>query len=310
MSKVVAKIERGLFTFSGSGWTSISKDAKNFVRALLKVKDTERPTAERAMKLPWIKNYLDSENVPGVTKDGVIRRPASTLDHDFESERESDGNAVSPGPRDSVRSDFSSKSTISEAEEGGVHTIKTALWNYGGYSGLKKAALMVVAHQLTAHELTYLRQAFQAFDTGNNGTISLVELKEALKQSENNLSDDDVEKVFHAIDLDNTGRIKYTEFLAATVEIMGNLEMEKLEEAFDRIDSDDTGFISFENLKDLLGSQYNEQQVHEMLDKADFKKTGHLDFEEFRQMMLGGATWEIAHLQRLQSEIAPADAAV
>lgn len=56
--------------------------------------------------------------------------------------------------------------------------------------------------------------------------------------------------------------------MAATVEAHGYVTEEKLADAFDRIDADDSGYISRDNLRELLGRDYEPAVVERMLAEA------------------------------------------
>ena len=165
-----------------------------------------------------------------------------------------------------------------------MHSIHDTIVNYGAVSEFKKMALMVIAHKSTTDEIFGLRQAFDAFDTGNNGTISLDEFKAAMEKSEVEYSDEDIERIFQSIDVGAEGEIYYKEFLAATLEAHGRITEERLAEAFDRIDSDDSGIISKKNLRDLLGGNYSEQKIRDMLSEVDTNNDGGINFDDFMKI--------------------------
>ena len=75
------------------------------------------------------------------------------------------------------------------------------------------------------------------------------------------------------------------EFLAATIETHVQLREEMYVEAFEQLDADGTGFISKQNLKELLGDDYDERTVNGMIEEVDTKDNGRIDIEEFLQMM-------------------------
>ena len=56
---------------------------------------------------------------------------------------------------------------------------------------------------------------FEAIDTDGSGTITLEELKNAMKQF--NMTMRDVEELMAAADVDGSGQIEWGEFLAATI---------------------------------------------------------------------------------------------
>jgi Ca2+-binding EF-hand superfamily protein len=49
------------------------------------------------------------------------------------------------------------------------------------------------------------------------------------------------------------------------MEANGQVSQEKLAEAFDRLDCDNTGFITKSNLKELMGSDYDDKEATEMI---------------------------------------------
>lgn len=141
-----------------------------------------------------------------------------------------------------------------------------------------------------------------------------MELKGALKimHSDKQLNDETLEKLFHGIDVYESGQIHYNEFLAAVVESQGLITMEHLADAFDRLDGDEKGYISKDDLKNLLGTDYNEErvschtdglvlfcvcallapdsspmlaQVNKMMNEADYNNNGHIDYDEFLRLM-------------------------
>ena len=162
-----------------------------------------------------------------------------------------------------------------------MDSVHDTIVNYGAVSEFKKMALMVIAHKSTTDEIFGLRQVFDAFDTTNNGTISLDEFKAAMEKSEVEYSEEDIERIFQSIDVGAEGEIYYLEFLAATLEAHGRITEERLAEAFDRIDSDDSGIISKKNLRDLLGGNYSEKKIRNMLNEVDTNNDGGINFDEF-----------------------------
>jgi len=160
--------------------------------------------------------------------------------------------------------------------------IVQSMTNFAKASKLKKAALMVIAHQSSSASLNELRAAFNGADTANNGVISEAEFQKLVRKfvPQNQLGD-----LFKGVDVDKSGLVHYREFLAATIECQGRIQEEALAEAFDRLDSDNTGFISRENLKGILGTDWSPELVDQMIDEADIKRNGRIDFEEFLVLM-------------------------
>ena len=142
-----------------------------------------------------------------------------------------------------------------------------------------------MAHTVERDDVAHLREIFLLADTEDTGTISFLELKSALQKLGTKMDDETLERLFEGIDQDRSGQIHYGEFLASLVESQGLVTMERLAESFDRIDSDGKGFISHDDLKKVLGDDYNEELVNGMIEEADFKKNGQVDYDEFLQLM-------------------------
>jgi calcium-dependent protein kinase len=53
---VLAKVRLGNFSFNAADWKSISEDAKNLIRMLLKMNPRDRYTAEQALNHVWVRN--------------------------------------------------------------------------------------------------------------------------------------------------------------------------------------------------------------------------------------------------------------
>jgi len=171
-----------------------------------------------------------------------------------------------------------------QPDPGILESVHDTIANYSAVSEFKKLALMVIAHKSTTEEILELRQAFDAYDTANNGTISLDEFKSAMQKVNASYTDGDVEQLFKSVDYGADGEIYYLEFLAATLEAHGRITEERLADAFDRIDSDDSGVISKENLSELLGKDYSEEKIELMLKETDLDGDGGISFEEFRNI--------------------------
>lgn len=160
-----------------------------------------------------------------------------------------------------------------------LKAVDDCLLNYRQTSELKKLALNVIAHRSTAEEILQLRQAFDAYDTSNDGIITYGEFKEALARLD--YGDKELQSIFSSIDVNRNGYIQYTEFLAATIEARGHIEEDRVAEAFDRIDADDTGYISRKNLREVLGKEYTLEKVNKIIEDADTDKDGRISYSEF-----------------------------
>jgi len=155
------------------------------------------------------------------------------------------------------------------------------------FGNMKKMILMTMASTMDKSSLSDLQDLFLCLDKKGTGTITLLELRDALKEMhpDKALDDETIQNLFDGLDRDKSGNIHYKEFLAAVSESQGLITMERLGEAFDRIDSGGKGYISKEDLELILGTDYDQELVHKMIEEADFKKNGQIDYEEFLRLM-------------------------
>jgi calcium-dependent protein kinase len=79
---------------------------------------------------------------------------------------------------------------------------------------MKQAALTAISVNVSPNDIKDLKDMFLALDVNGDGSLSLEEIREGLKDR------DDVEDIMGmlaAADTDGSGDINYTEFIAATM---------------------------------------------------------------------------------------------
>jgi calcium-dependent protein kinase len=162
---------------------------------------------------------------------------------------------------------------------------------FGGMNKMKKAALSVVATQLTDARLEGLKQLFLSMDKNADGTLSIPELKEGLHKSGVALPKD-LDQMLLDADTDGSGVVDYTEFLAATMDKKLYYQEDVVWAAFRKFDLDGSGTISREELNKVLGNQevldalhVSETPMDEIFSQVDQNGDGQIDFEEFLAMM-------------------------
>lgn len=160
-----------------------------------------------------------------------------------------------------------------------VEMLLASIQRFGGYTKLKKLALLVIAYTSTSTDMKDLRKVFTRFDKQKDGKLTFDEFQNSLEHY--GFSPQELEIMFHGIDVDQTGDIHYTEFLAATIECLGVIEEEKLAEAFDRLDSDDSGFISIQNLEELFAGELNVIKLEEIIKEANVTEDNKVSYTEF-----------------------------
>jgi calcium-dependent protein kinase len=260
--QVLACVRQGNYAFEPEDWRTISRDAKDLVRNLIKMNPAERFDAAQAA----------AAGRSGLRWRGRPRRPpaAKALGHLWLKNR-------APG---AVHQPLG-------------HRFLEKLRRFRSKNNFKKAALQIIAGQLSEGQIRALRDTFTAMDENNDGLLSVGELKEGLRRA--GLGDvQDMPQIMEAIDADADGQIAYTEFLAATLQRKMYLQEDVCWTAFGVFDIDGDGRISPEELRQVLRSGSVEEIVSAqdgdaILEAVDKNGDGLIDFEEFMEMMRGSS---------------------
>jgi len=204
------------------------------------------------------------------------------------AEKSADAKSFQISKKDSLQNlSILNKSTALKRKRVKVESdLVRAMRKFGEYGEMKRTILITLAYTMDKSSLGYLKDIFLSFDSENNGTLSLGELKLALREySKKNLTDDEIARMFMGMDYDQSGQIHYIEFLAVVAECQGLVTAENLSEAFDRLDSDGSGVITRDNLISILGSDHNDNLMTSMITEAGMNKTGQLDYPQFLKLM-------------------------
>lgn len=160
--------------------------------------------------------------------------------------------------------------------------IFSSLKRFTGNNKLKKAALAVIADQMTESEIVELKNQFMAIDADGNGVITVAELADALRTMGHGMIESEVTELVKGIDIDGDGLVDYPEFLAATMKRNLANKEEYLVNAFNYFDTKKQGVITKADLVQFMGS---EDQAQEVIDEVDVNGDGLISFEEFVGMM-------------------------
>ena len=248
-----AKYKFGI-TWSGRG---ITKYAMHFVEKCLKKNPADRWSAKEALE------YVEKTWIPAMQ----------------EAYKDDDDKVIEAA----LNSTISAQRQRPKTESIDFDTAE--IQRFCSYGLMKKTILMAMAQTMDRKDVGKLNEIFLMADTEDTGTLNLLELKNAIHQVNPSLDDKTIEAMFQGIDQDRSGQIHYAEFLAALAESQGLVTMDRLAEAFDRIDSEGKGYISHNDLKMVLGKDYDKETVNRMIEEADFKKNGQVDYEELMRLM-------------------------
>mmetsp|Transcript_40532 Transcript_40532/g.104902 ORF Transcript_40532/g.104902 Transcript_40532/m.104902 type:complete len:564 (+) Transcript_40532:144-1835(+) len=161
-----------------------------------------------------------------------------------------------------------------------------ALREFGNATKFRRCCMEMMAWSLSNEERAQVRQHFIAMDQNAQGTITLHELKRVMVDKFN-ISDEETKKIFAALSSNSDETIHYSDFLAAMLSTRIALHEDLLRSAFIKFDADNTGYITVQNLREVLGNEYEGEQVETLIHEADLLQDGRISYPEFCAYLRG-----------------------
>lgn len=94
-----------------------------------------------------------------------------------------------------------------------------------------------------------------------------------------------IDQMLINIDLNGNGVIDYSEFVTATADYQKLCTENNLRQAFNKFDLDGNGEITFDELKEVIGSD-EEDTIKDIIKQVDKNGDGQINFDEFKDMMI------------------------
>ncbi|CAM9559159.1 unnamed protein product [Ectocarpus sp. 6 AP-2014] len=210
----------------------------------------------QALKLPWL-HVLDDEAAESAAVEGE--------------------------PGDATTTTATAAAAAAAARMDKPLQLSSRLRRFTGMSNLKRAALNVIANQLTEADIGHLRNAFREIDADNNGSICVDELKMVVKKEGLEYIEEEVMTMLRGVDLDGNDSIEWKEFLAATIDRNVFIREDNVRRAFQHFDIEGSGSITLANLVSIFGSEDHAREI--VAGDIDLDGDGEISFDEFRQMM-------------------------
>lgn len=180
-----------------------------------------------------------------------------------------------------------------------ISGIKGSLERFINMNKLKRAALQIIAEQLTETELIGLRATFDAMDTNKDGKLTYSELQRALENQGFDMLKEELINIMEGLGLDDTNEIQYSEFLAATMDMNYAIREENILRAFQNFDADGKGELTLKDLIEVMGS---EDHARELVGEIDLNGDGVISYEEFKAMMQGLNSHSAKYRALMQSD--------
>ena len=233
---IMKKVREGVFSFEDRIWSTISDNAKSFIKSLLIYDPKERPSASDALQHPWLAalatlqvdetvamNALD--NLQKFNSDVTLKMATySFIASQLMSKQERDNlskvfkafdkNGDGKLSMEEVKSgylDHYGRIMTDDEVEQMFRAVDTDNSGFIDYSEFVVAATS--QNTLTSQEK--LRAAFKMFDKDGSGIISADEIREVLCfGGTNSLSEEQVDAIIKQVDENGDGEIQFEEFVA------------------------------------------------------------------------------------------------
>jgi len=188
--------------------------------------------------------------------------------------------------------------------------VLSSLRRYMRSSKVKRTTLQLLAQELLPDETTSLREMFLQMDRSNKGTISLAELKQAIRGVREHpaaplgrLSQDTassigtpamsratsqtIAELFDVLDANGDEQIHYSDFLAAALQTRSRLRVEAVRKVFNRLDVDRSGTISASDLYVAIGDNFDDVSADDLLRESEvtLDGRGEITFDAFLCML-------------------------
>lgn len=189
-----------------------------------------------------------------------------------------------------------------------------SLRHYADTSRARRAVLQLLAQELAPEETKELRDTFLALDSTGEGTISLSELKRAIRGEDEagetggtasgavsgastpksprtpaarlrRAKSEVIGSLFEVLDANGNEQVYYSDFLAATLDVRKQIRKEAVLSAFHRLDADGSGSISPDDLRKVIGETFEGVNVELLVREADAACKGELTFQDFLSLL-------------------------
>merc|ERR1719334_734957 len=138
--------------------------------------------------------------------------------------------------------------------------------------------------------MSYYKEIFEFFDKDGNGTITTVELGEAMRTLGWNPTEGELQDLISVLDQEVKGAATFNEFVwLMRMELFDTNIEQEIREAFRVFDQEGNGFISTTELSEVLmglGDKLTKDECEELVLEADINKDGIVNYEDFVSLLL------------------------
>jgi Ca2+-binding EF-hand superfamily protein len=158
---------------------------------------------------------------------------------------------------------------------------------------------MEVASKENLAHLTELNQLFMDIDKNNDGSLSVKEVRDALRSF--NWTEEDIQKLLDCLldSADDDAEVSYEEFMVNLMSATGNEENALLERIFREMDKTGRGTLDLNDIEELLKLERVRQvlggrDAASLLKMMDSDGDNFVTLEEFKAVMCGVSTSQLS----------------
>jgi len=160
-------------------------------------------------------------------------------------------------------------------------TRSTTFQKFMAIQKLKKAALVVIATNLTEDQVGSLGDIFRQIDKVGDGHMTLTELDNAISQGQFPQEiKDNIDALKNELSLTGNDALNWREFLAATMDKNLVMREDKIRIAFDHFRHTEGDCLTLTDFKDIFKGE--EKQAKEVFTILDSDGDGKVSFEDFK----------------------------
>lgn len=249
----------GEFDFDDEVWDDVSDQAKDFILTLLEYDPKERPTAEEALKHPWIEECRMASSERLQQRDSVNKRAMEAL-HNLER-----FNAQCKLKQATYA--FIGSQLVLKEEKKKIDELFRAL-DLNSNGVLTREEVRVGYKEVFGKELDEetVEGMFQRIDSDNSGHIEYSEFVIAAMNEKELLSNEKLRHAFNMFDVDGSGyvtRDELVEVLSYFQAVDKDVDSDIINRIIHQVDEDEDGTVDFDEFSAMMFRTAEEAVVEE-----------------------------------------------
>jgi len=248
-------------------WRPVSAEAKNFIAMCLQEIPSDRPRANKALKLPWM---------------GLAKRAL---------EEESEMKRIGRWP---PQGDWkaSAKLSLLDPQLPSAEKMKSSFARMNQLNVLEKAAVIAAAHRLQEHKIVDLEKVYESMDKNKEGVITAQEFFDGLESC--GVPCQELIQLIKGIDMNGSRMIEYPDFIAAIQDFQRNMQDSAVWAVFRNFDSQGNKAVMKKKLVEAMrgttqrkqiSTNFPELPLESVLEELDHDGNGVIEFEELKKIL-------------------------